>query len=353
MTLHGRSLDDLPLAAYSTGVVPDEPEELVPDPDLVAASTSPEAGSPADPIAAPTPDAAARGGRRPSLRLPSLRRRKVIDAASAPFQPVHPSVAAAGGFAAPMTAVPAAAIPMTAAPMTAIPMTAAPMTAIPMTAAPMTAGPTFAASTVSAPAYGTPSITVPVGSAPPGAKPVSGLPRDPRALLRNPKILAGGVVAIGVVLLAVSLLGGGGPSSGSTGPNSSQGTTAAQPTPIPVGAATVELTSGLSGIHELTGQTGAGPAVDSQVNATWGDGTGDTLGLTGMASAGVRTTDASFTLTWVTSVAGAAVTFTSTDSECTIGMAVGAKAVSGTFVCKKLTSDDGKKTIDLKGSYRT
>ena len=33
------------------------------------------------------------------------------------------------------------------------------------------------------------------------------------------------------------------------------------PSPIPVGAATVELTSGLSGIHELTGQTGAGPAV--------------------------------------------------------------------------------------------
>ena len=341
MTLHGRSLDDLPLAAYSTGVVPDEPEELVPDPDLVAAepapgvaaSTPPETGSPADPIAAGTPDAAARGGRRLSLRLPSLRRRKVIDAASAPFQPVHPSVAAAGGFAAPMTAVPAAAIPMTAAPMTA--------------------GPTFAASTVSAPAYGAPLITVPVGSAPPGVKPVSGLPRDPRALLSNPKILAGGVVAIGVVLLAVSLLGGGGPSSGSTGPNSSQGTTAAQPTPIPVGAATVELTSGLSGIHELTGQTGDGPAVDSQVNATWGDGTGDTLALTGMASAGVRTTDASFTLTWVTSVAGAPVTFTSTDSECTIGMAVGAKAVSGTFVCKKLTSDDGKKTIDLKGSYRT
>jgi hypothetical protein len=52
-------------------------------------------------------------------------------------------------------------------------------------------------------------------------------------------------------------------------------------------------------------------------------------------------------------VAGTPVTFTSTDSECTIGMAVGAKAVSGTFVCKRLTSDDGKTTIDLKGSYRT
>ena len=355
MTFHERSLDDLPLAAYSTGVVPDEPEELVPDPDLVAAaptanvasSTSPEAGSPADPAAAGTPDAVPRGGRRlslrlPTLRLPALRRGKVIDAASAPFQPVYPSVAVAGGFAAPLTAARAAAAPMTAAPLTAAPLAAAPMTA----------APTFAASTLSAPAYGTPSITVPVGSAPPGTKPLSGLARDPRAMLRDPKVLAGGAVAIGLVLLAVSLLGGG-PSSGSAGPNASQGTVAAPPTPVPVGAATVELTSGLSGIDELTGQTGAGPAVDSQVNATWGDGTGDTLGLTGMASAGTRTTDASFTLTWVTSVAGAPVTFTSTDGECTIGMAVGPKAVSGTFVCKKLTSDDGKKTIDLKGSYRT
>jgi len=120
-----------------------------------------------------------------------------------------------------------------------------------------------------------------------------------------------------------------------------------------VGAASVELTSSPTGTYELTGQTGAGPAVDSQVNATWGDGIGDTLGISGMASAGTRTTDAGFTLTWVTSVAGAPVTFTSTGGECTIGMAVGAKAVSGTFVCKKLASDDGKKTIDLKGSYRT
>ena len=345
MTFHERSLDDLPLAAYTTGVVPDEPEELLPDPDLVgedltAGVFSPiplETGSPADPTAAKAPDDAPRGGRRLSLRLPSLRRKKVVDAASAPFQPVHPSVAAAARFTA----------------VTPPPMSAAPMKAAPMTAAPMTAGPSFAASTLSAPSYGTPSITVPVGPAPPGAKPLSDLPRGPRAMLRDPRVLAAGVLAIGVVLLGVSLLGGGGPRSGAGGPGSSQDTTAVQPTPAPVGAATVELTSGLTGTYELTGQTGAGPAVDSQVNATWGDGVGDTLGITGMASGGVRTTDAGFSLTWVTSVAGAPVTFTSTDSECTIGMAVGAKAVNGTFVCKKLTSDDGKKTIDLKGSYRT
>lgn len=341
MTLHGRSLDDLPLAAYTTGVVPDETDELAPEADPsaaepapdVAASISHETGSPDAHATAPAQDTAAPRKGRLSLRLPALRRKKApIDAASAPFQPVHPSVAAAGAFAAPMTA--------------------APMNAAPMTPAPMTAAPAFAASTMSAPPYGTPSVTVPVGSAPPGAKPLAGIVRNPRALLRDPRVLAGAVVAIGLVLLGVSLLGGGGPSSGSTGPNASQGTTAAQPTPVP-GNATVELTSGLSGTHELTGQTGAGPAVNSQVNATWGDGTGDTLGLTGMASAGTRTTDINFVLTWVTTVAGAPVTFTSTDGECTIGMAVGAKAVNGTFVCKGLTSDDGKTTIDLRGSYRT
>jgi hypothetical protein len=334
MTFHERSLDDLPLAAYSTGVVPDEPEELVPDPDLVASepepglagATTPEAGISAAAAADPS-DAAPKAPRRLSLRVPALRRRKVVDAASAPFQPVHPSVAAAGSFAPPMTAAP-------------------------ISVAPMAAGSSFAASTLAAPSYGTPSITVPVGAPAADAKPLSVLGRDPRALLRDPRVLAGGVVAIGIVLLGVSLLGGGGPSSGAGGPGSSQGTSVAQPTELP-GGASVELTSGLRGTYELTGQTGAGPAVDSQVNATWGDGTGDTLGISGMASAGARATDTNFVLTWSTFVGGAPVRFTSNDGECVIGMAVGAKAVSGSFVCKKLTSDDGKKTIDLKGSYRT
>jgi hypothetical protein len=348
MTFHERSLDDLPLAAYSTGVVPDEPEELVPDPDLVAsdptAGVAPATAEPASPAVASVeaPDAAPKAPRRVSLRLPALRRKMAVDAASAPFQPVHPSVAAAGSFTA-----------VTAAPMAAAPMAAAPMAAAPMAAAPMAAAPTFAASTLSAPSYGTPSITVPVGTPTPAAKPLGVLGRKPRELLRDPRVLAGGVVAIGLALLGVSLLGGGGPSSGAAGPGSSQNTTFAQPTPVPVGAATVEQTGDLKGTYELIGQTGAGPAVDSQVTATWGDSTGDTLGLTGLASAGTRATDANFVLTWSTFVAGAPVKFTSSDGECVIGMAVGAKAVSGGFVCKKLTSDDGKRTIDLKGSYRT
>src|SRR5439155_1198077 len=66
MTFHERSLDDLPLAAYSTGVVPDEPEDLAPGAEPSSAepapgettSTSPEPGSPAAPAAATSPDAA-------------------------------------------------------------------------------------------------------------------------------------------------------------------------------------------------------------------------------------------------------------------------------------------------------
>jgi hypothetical protein len=52
-------------------------------------------------------------------------------------------------------------------------------------------------------------------------------------------------------------------------------------------------------------------------------------------------------------VDGAPVTFTSESSECTIGMAVQSKWVNGTFVCKKLKSDDGKHVVEARGTYRT
>ncbi|HXG26747.1 MAG TPA: hypothetical protein VNL94_07850, partial [Candidatus Binatia bacterium] len=75
--------------------------------------------------------------------------------------------------------------------------------------------------------------------------------------------------------------------------------------------------------------------------------------LTGPASSGTRTTDSTFSLTWTVMVDGTPVTFTSSDGECTIGMAVQPKAVTGSFVCKKLKSADGKITIDVRGTYRT
>jgi hypothetical protein len=93
--------------------------------------------------------------------------------------------------------------------------------------------------------------------------------------------------------------------------------------------------------------------VNSQVNATWTDPLGQSLGISGLASQGTRTTDPNFVLTWTMLVDGSAVTFTSRSSECTIGMAVAVKAVHGTFVCKNLASPDGRHVLDLRGSYTT
>jgi hypothetical protein len=356
MSFHGRSLDDLPLAAYSTGVVPDEVEELEPaaeggspePPSGFASSPSHEQGSTVQSSTDPGPGARAAGPRRFSLRLPiripALRRKAApIDAASAPFQPVHRA-----GETAPALAAPMAAPRMTTAPMAATPMPAAPP---------------FAASTFAGPVYGPAALGATTVAPPPGSKrfgtklfganPFGAISRDPQVLLRDPRVLAGGAVAIGLVLLAISVLGGGGPGSGSSGPGQSQDTTAGQPSAAPDGNATVELTSGLPGMYALSGLTGAGPAVDSKLDATWADEFGDTLALLGPASAGTRTTDESFVLTWSMLVHGAPVTFKSAAGECTVGMAVGAKAVNGTFVCKKLKSDDGRTTIDVRGTYRT
>jgi hypothetical protein len=115
----------------------------------------------------------------------------------------------------------------------------------------------------------------------------------------------------------------------------------------------VELTGTLAAMYTLAGATGSGPAVDSQLDATWTDPLGESLGITGLASQGTRTTDPNFSLSWTMLIDNQRVTFTSRASECTIGMAVGPKAVHGTFVCKKLKSGDGKHVIDMRGTYTT
>jgi len=338
MSLNGRSLDDLPLAAYTTGVVPDEDETLDPDvdPDLVAppaltqqdlaaalAETTAAAAAPAEKKAR---------GPRPSFKLPSLRRSKVAALQqSAPFQPV---AAAAGGHAA--------AVPSFQA-VSAAPPAAQAFQPV--------------ASFQAAPAFDAVSR--------PGVAPTPGMPKAPpagaaglrsrglpRLALRDPRVLAGGVIVIGLALLGFSLLGGGGPATGSTGPTGSQGTGGLAPTAAP-GNASVELTDAMPGIHALTGATGSGAAVNGQINATWTDATGDSLGLSGPASQGTRTTDPTFVLSWTMLIDNQPVTFTSRASECTIGMAVGVKVVHGTFVCKQLKSGDGKHEIDMRGTYTT
>lgn len=176
----------------------------------------------------------------------------------------------------------------------------------------------------------------------------------PRQNVRDPRLLLSGVVGAGLILLVLSLvLGGGGPA----------GLVAVQPSPSapafvatappPAGDANVDVTGKLAGTHELIGASGSGPAIASRIDATWSSTTGAMLGLVGAASSGTRTTDPNFVLTWTVLIGEAPVTFTSDSGECTVGMSVQPRTVTGSFVCKKLKSEDGKQTLDARGTYRT
>jgi hypothetical protein len=331
MSFHGRSPDDLPLAAYTTGVAPDEDEasDLAPDPDLVAPPplTQQEiAAALAESVVAATEPVEKKSrAARPSLKLPALRRpKRAALAQAAPFQP-----AVAGGPAPSFQAVSSGAPAATFQPV-----------------APFQAAPAFE------------PVARPVVVPPPGQPKAAGTKRAmprlalPRPGLRDPRVLAGGVVVVGLALLGFSLLGGRGPAGGSNGADATQDPAAVVATPVP-GNASVELTAAAPGIHALLSATGAGPAVKNQLNATWTGQNGESLGITGLASQGTRTTDPNFVLTWTMLFDNQSVTFTSRASECTIGMAVGPKAVHGTFVCKKLRSGDGRHVVDLRGTYTT
>ena len=178
---------------------------------------------------------------------------------------------------------------------------------------------------------------------------------NPRANPRDPRLLMTGVIGVGVVLLAGSLLLGGGSPAGAAGPGASASTApAAFATIAPAtGDATIEVTGKLAGTLALAGATGGGPATAGRIAASWADATGSSLQLSGPASAGTRTTDASFSLTWTTMVEGAPLTFASVSGECTVGMALQPKAVTGSFICKKLKSSDGKVSVEVHGTYRT
>lgn len=175
----------------------------------------------------------------------------------------------------------------------------------------------------------------------------------PREHLRDPRLLLSGVVAVGVVLLAISLLTGGGLPLGQAAASPTPGAPIVVAPTTPPGTASVEVMGKLAATYELTGQTGVGPAKASRVDASWADASGTTLGLAGPASSGTRTTDPNFVLSWTFTIEGAPITFASRAGECTVGMAVQPKTVTGSFVCKKLKSDDGKYVVDARGTYRT
>ncbi|HTK46209.1 MAG TPA: hypothetical protein VL749_12765 [Patescibacteria group bacterium] len=353
MSFHGRSLDDQPLAAYSTGVDPDEDEPLdepaaepadIPARPLTQQDLAAALADSTAPAAPPVAIRPRRSFRLPSIKLPSIGLGRGKAAAldqAAPFKPVAQAAAAPAG---PVSTFQAVATP--AAPPAAFQAAATPVAA----QAPFRAVSQPAVQPIGKPAKQPKTRSVKVG-APVAPAGIRGRGRVPPTLLRDPRVLAGGVIAIGVALLGFSLLTGGGPGAALGGPNSSQDNTAVLPTAPVLGNATIELTTGTTGTITLTGATGAGPAVDSRIDATWTDPSGQSLGIVGLASQGTRTTDPNFVLTWTMLLDGNLVTFTSRDSECTIGMAVAPKAVHGTIVCKKLRSGDH--VIDLRGSYTT
>ncbi len=195
-----------------------------------------------------------------------------------------------------------------------------------------------------------PHDTVAAAAAPPAFRDVL---RNPRANARDPRLLLSGVVAIGVVLLAMSLLGGGGARG--------QGTALASPsapagpliTAAPAGNASVEITGAVKGTFDLTSVTGGGRPSGTSMASSWGDPGGDALALGGPVSDGTRMTDAGFVLSWTVMVNGKSVTFTSSRGECVIGMAVKPTTVSGSFTCHKVKSADGKLVVGASGTYRT
>lgn len=184
-----------------------------------------------------------------------------------------------------------------------------------------------------------------------GSTPVAGLVAAAR---RNPRLALGAAGCVALIVVGVALLGGGGSTPSLPTASASPSAPAVVATaPPPTGSVSVEVSGKLTGTHALGGMSGGGPPVNGRIDATWGDATGMAFTLNGPASAGTRTTDATFVLTWSLVIDGQPTTFTSDSGECTVGMAVQPKLVTGNYVCKKLKSDDGSLVIDLRGTYRT
>ena len=322
MSNQGRSLDDLPLAAYSTGVVADEPdEETVAEPSHLSQQEAIVLAMGAEPPPSTEPaPAAPRGGGpglprlsvpRPSLPRPSLPRlprfggrTRAAAVAESPFS-----------VAAPALAMPVARYP----------------------------------TSTPAPAPASPAIP---GRARGGDLGNLGARlRNPRTAVRDPRVLFGGMVAIGVVLLGISFLGGN--PAGGAGPaaSASPGPGAAGPTTP--GPGSIQVTGDFEAAFDLTGTAAVGKPADGQLLATWDDGAGTSVPLPGRVGSVTRTTTSALTLAITVMRNGAPVTFTSEAGECTIGMAEKMFNVTGGFVCPEIRSNGGRYTVKLSGTYQT
>ena len=180
---------------------------------------------------------------------------------------------------------------------------------------------------------------------------VAGLAVRGVALLRTSRLAAGAAFGA-VIVVGLLLLVGGRPGPGAAGADASP---SAAPvvvaTPEP-GNATLVLTGEVEETVTFTSSTGAGTP-SAPLAYTWTDPTANKLGLVGPVDRGTRSTAETLVLHWTIVVDEKPVTFTSDDGECTLGMAVGPTRVSGTFICKKLKSDDGEYVVEAKGTYRT
>ena len=343
MSFQGRSPDDLPLAAYSTGSVIDEPDdEVVDEPshpltqqEAIALAMGIDAPAKPEPAKAESEPAPARAPRRPRLSLPrpSLPR---------PTMPAMPRLGVRGRAAAvadspfhlepPSTAMSVAQVRAEMAAATPSAMPAATPSALP-TATPRAAG---------APGR---KWGLDLGDL--GVK-----LRDPRTAVRDPRVLVGGVVAIGVVLLGVSLLGGGN-GAGGPGPDATASAAPGIGVPAGPGPATIQVTGRFEGSFTLTGTAGFGKPADGQLASTWADSAGAALSLTGRVGSGMRTTSGELVLSVTVPVGGTPVLFESTDAECFVNMAEKMGNVTGSFVCEEITSTDGRTTVKITGTYQT
>ena len=179
-----------------------------------------------------------------------------------------------------------------------------------------------------------------------------GLERARTFAKRNPRIAAGGLF-VAVILIGLVLLSDGGPSPSAEGALASPSVPPLIVVAAPTGLATLVLTGPMQGTWTLAG--GASDAAKAHAfTVSWTDAASNTVSLDATVDRGTRTTDATLVLRLrLVAADGTVRSFTSKAGECTIGMGVLSGAVSGSFTCTKLKSDDGKLTVGASGTYRT
>lgn len=170
-------------------------------------------------------------------------------------------------------------------------------------------------------------------------------------LLRTSRIAAGATFG-GVIFIGLLLFLGSTTRPGAASAEASPSTAPILAATKAPGNATLVLTGKVEQSLAFPAMTGVGEP-GGPIAVTWTDTTTSSLSLEGGPDRGTRTTDKSLVLHFTVLVKEKPVTFTSAAGECTIGMAINATNVSGSFSCRNLKSDDGKYVVGATGTYRT